>query len=356
MKKLYVCDYPYVLYKVLIERMGDEENSYSLILSDAIADLEPMVPVLRRSGLFEQVEFFPSEPYKDYYQLHFFNFPTSHIKKALLLLKNQFTMSLRQKGFKDITFPFELDLKQYDKIICTDFPCVFNGYLSANHVDYAISEHANNAFQNGMASKQYSLYMFVTDLLDRFHVLIGTRAASRFCKEIIVNDSADMDYYVRHKKVTEWNVDEHIKALDAQQRDRIFQLYAEAYGVKINVDQTYDLLLANPLYRDSYLPSEESQIKLYRDLIQKHFKYPVLIKSHPRDTVDYKKYFPECVVIDKNISSEVLNFNQNLKLGTVLTVCSTTGASFQSKAEKLIVLEEDYPLPASQMESLKPYR
>lgn len=159
----------------------------------------------------------------------------------------------------------------------------------------------------------------------------------------------------RRKRITGWNVDKHVEALDMQQKDRIYQLYAESYGLKIDVNQTYDLLLTNPLYNDGFLISEERQINIYKDIIRDYFTHPVLIKPHPRDNVDYQRYFPECIVIDKGISSELLSFNQNLRLGTAFTVYSTSCSAFQEKAERIIVLE-DYRMPADQMESLKAYR
>jgi len=354
MKKLYVCEYPYVLYKLLIERMGDEENSYSLILSDSFVDLGPMLPVLRQSGLFDRVEFFSSAPYRYYYDLLLFDFPKSQMKKALAILKNQLTMSLRQKEFMKISFPFDLDFEQYDQIICTDHPCVINGYLSTNHIEYKVFEHAHFRYQ--LMSKCNDYFLCLLNILDKLHILYGMSPATKYCTEIIVDSAVGLARCIRHKKISAWDVDEHIGYLNEQQKDQIFQLYADAYKLKTNADQTYDLLLTSPLYTDAFLPSEETQIEFYKDVIRDHFNHSVLIKPHPRDTVNYHKYFPECTIVDPNISSEVLCFSQQLKLDTVLTLFSSSINSFNSKTDKLIVLEPHIPnaLP-SKIESLKTY-
>jgi len=68
------------------------------------------------------------------------------------------------------------------------------------------------------------------------------------------------------------------------------------------VGQAYGLLLTNPFYRDAYL-----------------------------------------------------NFSQNLKLGTVLALDPSSGASCGKKAKRLIVLE-DISTPIDQMENLKDCR
>lgn len=356
MKKLYVCECAYVLYKALIERMGDEENSYSLILSDATVDLKPMVPILRQSGLFERVEFFPSELFREYYDLFWLHQSTSRVKRVFSMLKNHLIMLSRQKGFKEIAFPFDLDFKQYDKIICSEGPYVINGHLSVNHMEYAISEHAKDTYQQG-SSTAANVFFTVLNLLDAMHIITGMHSSSRFCKEIIVNDAAKTVSYIRHKKVTEWSVNGHIAVLDAQQKDRIFQMYAEAYGLKIDAHQTYDLLLTNQIYRFGLVPSEEKQIEFYKDVIRDHLTYPVLIKPHPMDTVDYRKFFPECIIIDSDISSEVLNFSHKLRLGTVLTLFSSSVSSFHERAKKTVVLEKDNTIFNNRpLESLKDYQ
>ena len=357
MKKLYICFHPYILYKTLVERMGDEENSYSLLLTDAISDLKPIVPALRKSGMFEQVEFFSCEPYRHYYDLFLHkNLPKSPVIRKLAMTKNYLVLMLSQRKFKKIALPFDLGSKKYDKIICADFDYVINARLSMNHIEYAVFEHAKNVYQYFESQKLWHIYTHLRRFLDKTHLLKGVGDTSRYCKEIIVNDTAAaLSWLGRNRKVTIWDVDEHIAALTAQQKDQIFQLYVEGYSTNIDADQTYDLLLTSPLHIDAYLPSEGKQIQFYKDVIRDHFTHPVLIKPHPRDTVDYRRFFPECAVIDQNISSEILILSQNLKLGTVLTAFSSSGESFRERAEELVVLE-DYRTPAAQMESLKAYR
>lgn len=352
MKKLYICEYPYVLYKTLIERMGDGENSYSLILGNSRTNFGPMVPILRQSGLFERVEYFPSEPYKDLYDLISFDRP----RKTSIWMKDYPRVLYYLKKFKEISFPFELDFKQYDKIINSDGVYVINGFLNMNRIEYALSEHAEDALcKVGWQEQYYHIFLFLSAILDKLHIIIAPGPVAGFCKEIIVNDATNVGWPFRCKKATTWNVDEHIEALDARQKDRIFQLYAEGYGLKIDANQTYDLLLTTPLYGDSYLPSEESQVKFYQDVIRDNFIHPVLIKPHPRDKVDYKKYFPECTVIYEAIPSEILSFSQSLKLGTVLTVISSSAPAFRERAERVIILES-HGTPISQMTSLEAYR
>jgi len=334
----------------------DNGNSYSLILSDCAANLKPMASVLRESSLFDSVQFFPCEKYQSYYRLYYCQFPKNVILKALTICKNHWKLIRRQKDFKNFRFPFDLDFSVYDKIICTEGPYITNAYLATNHMYFTVTEQAKNHIQT--LSIQAALFYWIIAIFDKMKILTGIRFSTKYCNEIIVNSADGITGLpakcVNGKKITVWNVEENIAKLDTDQKDRIYSLYAKAYHLNLDYNRKYDLLLTNPLYEDSYLPSETSHVNFYKDMIEKHFSNPVLIKPHPRDHVDYKKYFPETIVIDKNISSEILAMSNRLRLSTVLTVFSTSGGAFKEKAENLVILSKS--IFAHEMPFLQPYK
>lgn len=159
---------------------------------------------------------------------------------------------------------------------------------------------------------------------------------------------------VKGKKLTVFDSRQNLSKLSADQRDCLFYLYSKACALKIDYSKKYDLLLTNPLYSDSYLPSEESQINFYMDMVKQYFTRPVLIKPHPRDHVNYRNYFPEAVVIDENISCEILMLSKNLQLSTVLTVFSSAAGQFEGKAEQVIKLSQS--VSVQDMPFLNPYK
>ena len=96
------------------------------------------------------------------------------------------------------------------------------------------------------------------------------------------------------------------------------------------------LLLTEPFAVTGRLPDEESQIKLYRELIEKYGSdRTVMVKSHPRDNVDYKKYFPNITVIEKNMPMEVMNFDDRVHFDTALTVTSSAINGLKNVDEKI---------------------
>lgn len=65
------------------------------------------------------------------------------------------------------------------------------------------------------------------------------------------------------------------------------------------------ILYTQQFFDDKYL-SEIEHMKLYEFIIQKYPSELILIKTHPRDTFPYEKYFPNIPVFRKNVPSQLL--------------------------------------------------
>ncbi len=69
------------------------------------------------------------------------------------------------------------------------------------------------------------------------------------------------------------------------------------------------LFLPRSYYIDGFLPSQHAQDVLCRDLVSKYADgYQLYIKTHPRDTTDYTALFPDAVVLDRFMPSELLDY------------------------------------------------
>ena len=47
---------------------------------------------------------------------------------------------------------------------------------------------------------------------------------------------------------------------------------------------------------------------MFKAVAEKYAVGPLFIKTHPRDTTDYAALFPEAVILERTMPSEVLNF------------------------------------------------
>ncbi len=69
------------------------------------------------------------------------------------------------------------------------------------------------------------------------------------------------------------------------------------------------LFLPRSYYVDGMLKTQAAQDQLCRDLVQKYAAgHQLYIKTHPRDTTDYSQLFPNAVVLDRFMPSELLDY------------------------------------------------
>lgn len=91
------------------------------------------------------------------------------------------------------------------------------------------------------------------------------------------------------------------------------------------------VFFSQPLMKDCRMSEEE-----YRSVLIRIFQnYPLdgmIIKTHPRDTFDYNKYFPEIYIFSKPISSQIL-YLVGLRPERVVTICSTAIEAFPETIE-----------------------
>ena len=67
------------------------------------------------------------------------------------------------------------------------------------------------------------------------------------------------------------------------------------------------LLLPRSFVADG-LMTQGQQDAMFKAVAAKYAAGPLFIKTHPRDATDYQALFPEAVVLERTMPSEVLNF------------------------------------------------
>ncbi len=97
-----------------------------------------------------------------------------------------------------------------------------------------------------------------------------------------------------------WN---NLPTKDQEKILEIFNVNIEG----IDFDKKTALLLTEPLAEgSSTVITEEEEMKIYNEIIEKFSDYQIIIKPHPRDTKDSKKIFPNIKSIDKSFPVEIL--------------------------------------------------
>lgn len=103
------------------------------------------------------------------------------------------------------------------------------------------------------------------------------------------------------------------------------------------------LLLTQPLSEDIDEGfTEVDKIELYRELLSGIDEQTVVIKVHPREKTDYRKYFPCATVLNALCPMELLEI-LGMKVRKAITVNSTAIYNLDNSVEKVIAAETPSP-------------
>lgn len=91
------------------------------------------------------------------------------------------------------------------------------------------------------------------------------------------------------------------------------------------------ILLTQPMMEDCGLTADELAA-IYRSCVNKYLQNGVVVKPHPRDKLDYGKFFPDCKIMRTRMPMQLLcAFGLNFK--RAITICSTSISDFPEETE-----------------------
>ena len=103
------------------------------------------------------------------------------------------------------------------------------------------------------------------------------------------------------------------------------------------------LLLTRPFLGDGFVKTEAEQLAVFDRVLREYAAgYTVFIKPHPRDKTDYAAAFPDAVILDKNMPSEVMNIAFPFRFARAVTISSYALSTLTCAEEKLMLEMDDY--------------
>lgn len=157
----------------------------------------------------------------------------------------------------------------------------------------------------------------------------GTWGMNRQCEAILLEEKdyipyLDQDIMKEVDFLHCWNTASKAK------RDLILDIFNITEEVLHLIQNRSFILLTQSFSADGII-TEEEQIQMYSAILKKYDHTRVLIKVHPRDTVDYRKHFPRTQVFSYPIPTQLLALLTTGNLRRVVTVCSTAASAFNVK-------------------------
>ena len=315
MKKIYICHTIYHLYISLIKQIIQKDRA-DIVLSDSITEYWDVYEKIKKNNFFSNVHIVREK-----------NIYLSNSKKTILdKLKGN-------KGNINYTFnEITVDFNQYDEIYIFNDRTKIGVYLISNKIRYNLIEDGLDTLKNidKIGFIGYSIFNKISDLLNSRVIFFGQ---SKYCKSIEVNSKDELK--IPNKKVLEVPREDILNKINNEEKMNIYNFFMSGRNIELEDKENVILILTQPLFQDGLVNSEKRQIDIYKKIVSENFKddVKIVIKPHPRDNVTYN--FNDCMIIDKLIPIEVLNFNKRIRVRKVIAVFSTAVYGIDFAEEKI---------------------
>lgn len=314
--RLYICHTFYHVYiSVLKEMVYQKENSdkADILLSTISTEFGELEHRLRTSNLFGKVEILPEchprffkkpfrgelgqgNPLKKLVQRHrYFRY----------VVENEESYLSRDYGkYKDIY------------VFCDSDPVGY--YLNGKKIPYISVEDGNNSGRyNSVITANESMFT-LKRWLSKLNYLYMQDGYSKYSRGYEV-DCAD-GVIATGRKIIERPTGALIAQLNDTDKERLYRIFCSWEELPDgNENAEYVMVLTQPVC------TEENRIAMYREIVSQYAdRYKIIIKPHPIDRVDYKKAFPDCLIMPRNFPVEILNIHNVYNIVKAMTVYSTS--------------------------------
>ncbi len=328
MKKLYVVSTYYHALISCVKQLLNYDTA-DIICTSYIPDGKSLSDKLKESGIFEKTYYIGK--INEYEPLNKFDYIFFYHKKNAETIEKQFT----------------IDLSVYDEINIFHDNTWFAHYLKDKRIKYRLIEDALDSFK--YISKSNFSFMLnngcVKSALKKFFGIGYVYCGYDKCTaEVEVNDKRNIVIKrFADGKLIEVPREAMFNALTSKDRDILKSVFLK--DMPEIIPNNTVLLLTQPFYTDKVVNSEKEQIKLYKQLVMKNTseisEEQLVIKPHPRDNTDYAPFFPEAVILDKNMPVEILLLIKNAEFSKILSINSTAAKFLKAKSYFIKNLSEE---------------
>ena len=314
---LYIC---HTAYQVLVDllRAGRAEGKpHTMVLSAAVADAEALAARLDKTG----------------------------VVRTVLVDETRWPGTVTgplaawrcRRAFEKLC-GWKLDRARYENIYIHNDWSVLGRYLQDCHAGYILCE---DTFGSTLGPDQ--------------HLVTDQRAAPDFarkqktgqgylywgdspwCKVVESEDAARCSLFGPDKMVTD-SKGALLESLTDDEKAMVRSVFLTRPLPEQAEGAT--LLLPRSFVADG-LMTQDRQDAMFQAVAARCAAGPLFIKTHPRDTTDYQALFPDAVILERTMPSEVLNFCLPFTFRRAVTVQSFVLRGFTAAEEKILLTLEE---------------
>ena len=249
--------------------------------------------------------------------------------------KNNWKTALKYKLTKYLRWPEFLwsDLYAQDHIPYSDVLIGQNKYIFVEDSPGTFSQLDGVSFlkpftpeKGDTIKRRIKYYLHHSSLYGK---TFGTN--SQCIKRIITNKADVQTHYVQGKEYELISLMDLWKDSSNEKKEYILDVFSVTKEALQATEQADLLILSQPFVEDCGLSVQE-MVDIYKPYMEK-YKY-VIIKIHPRDHFDYKKYFPSVEILKNNAPMQLFNAT-GVVCPAALTVCSTALSAMPNETERI---------------------
>lgn len=339
-ERIYVCHTYYHVYVACLKEYflpKEKQGQAALVLSTMSNDFGNLKERAEKSGIFKQVFIFDEKSAEFFPELEKYHKDRGNIV-INMLARIRYTKLLGR--LQEAYVP--VDFKEYKDIyvFCDSDPIGY--YLSYKKIYYHAVEDGLNCLETYDTARYDNRGHFGLKAWMAAHNLIFIQNGyAKYCLDMEINDKSILPYPI--DKHIEQPREELTAHLTKEDKDVLIHLFIENMD---ELQQTLEdgakekiLVLSEPLC------DLETRKRIFTDIINEYgeingHKAQVLIKPHPRDVLDYRKEFPEHVVMNGMFPMEIMNFIPGLRFKKVVSVFTVPNAI--RFADEIVFLGEDF--------------
>lgn len=342
MNRVYICHTFYHVYVATMRELNlrkknnnssveSIEDRATLILSTMSNNFGSMKERAEKSGVFEQVLFFDEKEDVTSDEVMAYHKDKGNIVLNLLQ-RIKYTKLLGK--LQEEYVPVDLGNFRDVYVFCDSDPIGY--YLNYKKIRYHALEDGLNS---GKLDNQAMLANLGAWPLKKFMAKLGLifieSGYSKYCIDYIVNDISVN--FNPPSNIVESPFDDMWNTLTEDDHDIMAQIFVEDLDelkrelVDKGCDKPKAMLLTEPLCE------LKVRKQLFGDIIEKYSKdYNVIVKPHPRDLLDYRKEFPDVVVLNGRFPMEVINDIKDLQVDKLISIITQAdGVRFAKQVEYL---------------------
>ena len=337
-ERIYVCHTYYHVYVACLKELtlpGSSRGQATLLLSTMSNDFGDLRERAKQSGLFEDVLMFEEKKADFFPQLDKFRVDYGN------LVINLFSRMIFTKRLGKLQAPYvPVDFAQYRDIyvFCDSDPIGY--YLNYKRIRYHALEDGLDCISYYDTARYDNRGHFkLKAFLASRNLIFIQNGYSKYCVDMEVNNTAILKYPC--PKYIEQPREVLVRRLTGEDKEiltGIFLRDREALFQQLRSGAHHEnkvLVLSEPLC------SLTVRKQIFTDIIREYGQgAQVLIKPHPRDALDYRKAFPEHIVLDGMFPMEILNFVEGLEFNRVVSVYTVTDSIHFAKEK--IYLGDDF--------------